>query len=286
VGCGIGGAEMASLWATGRLWFRVPHSLRVELAGALPEGLYAKDVVLAMLREITARGALYDCIEFHGEALRRMTIPERMTLCNMGIEMGAKFAVVPGDAVTRDHYASLGVEVADMPQPDAHAHYRARHRFDLSALEPLLAVPPRVDQVEPVAAHAGLPVHQGLPGHLHQRPPGRPAGRRAHAARPASPRACAWWSRRHRAGAPGGAAHRPHRDPRGGRRHGHDAGLRRLRRHAQGVLAEDEVCISSSSRNFLGRMGHRARACSWARPRRWPPARSPGGSPTRAECLA
>ena len=257
VGCGIGGAEMASLWATGRLWFRVPHSLHVELEGTLPEGLYAKDVVLAMLREITARGALYDCIEFHGEALRRMTIPERMTLCNMGIEMGAKFAVVPGDAVTRDHYASLGVEVADMPQPDAHAHYRARHRFDLSTLEPLLAVPPRVDQVEPVAAHAGLPVHQAFLGTCtngrledlqvaarvlrgRRIAPGvrmvvTPASRQVHLAALRAGLIEALVEAGATVTTPGCGA---------------CAGMH------QGVLAEDEVCISSSSRNFLGRMGH------------------------------
>ena len=257
VGCGIGGAEMACLWAHGKLWFRVPHTVRVELHGQLAPGLYAKDLVLAMLSRITARGALYDAIEFHGPALERLSIPERMTLCNMGIEMGAKFAVVPGDAVTRDHYARLGVEVGEMPQPDAHAHYRAHHRFDLSTLEPLLAVPPRVDQVEPVSAHAGQPVHQAFLGTCTN---GRLEDLQVAA-----------WMLRGRRIAPGvrlvvtPASRQVHLAAlRAGVIEtlveagatvttpgcGACAGMH------QGVLAEDEVCISSSSRNFLGRMGH------------------------------
>src|SRR5512140_659495 len=83
LGCGIGGAEMASLWAHGKLWFRVPESIRIELEGALPPGTCAKDLVLSILSTLTARGAIYASIEYHGAALDRLTIPERMTLCNM-----------------------------------------------------------------------------------------------------------------------------------------------------------------------------------------------------------
>ena len=102
----------------------MPASLRIELAGHLPSGVTAKDLVLTIVQKLSVR-AHYASIEYHGSALADLAIPERMTLCNMGIEMGAKFAVVPGDAVTREHYASLGLDAGDMVQPDAGAAYRA-----------------------------------------------------------------------------------------------------------------------------------------------------------------
>lgn len=259
LGCGIGGAEMAYLWAHGRLWFRVPESIRIELDGALPPGTAAKDVVLAILREISARGAIYASIEYAGSAIAGLSIPERMTLCNMGIEMGAKFAVVPADTVTREHYARLGIALeAEPPLPDAGAAYVARHRIDLSTLVPLLAAPHKVDNVHPVADYAGTPIHQAFLGtctngrfedfavaaailkgrriapgvRMVVTPASRQVYRRALDAGVIATLVDAGAT----VTTPGCGA---------------CAGMH------QGVLAEDEVCIASSSRNFLGRMGHR-----------------------------
>jgi homoaconitate hydratase family protein len=258
LGCGIGGAEMAYLWARGELWFRVPESIRIELEGALPAGTCAKDLVLAILGRLTARGAIYSAIEYHGPALAGLSIPERMTLCNMGIEMGAKFAVVPADGVTRAHFQGLGIDPGEMPVPDAGASYRTQHRFDLSAVEPLVSAPSKVDNVHPVARFAGTRIHQAFLGTCTN---GRLEDLAAAAAilkgkriapgvrmviTPASRQV---YSRAMRSGVlqvlldAGATITTPGC--------GACAGMH------QGVLAAGEVCISSSSRNFLGRMGHR-----------------------------
>jgi 3-isopropylmalate dehydratase large subunit len=258
LGCGIGGAEMAYLWAHGSLWFRVPESIRIELAGTQPPGVAAKDVVLEVLRRLTARGAIYASIEYHGDAVAAMTIPGRMTLCNMGIEMGAKFAVVPGDSVTRAHYERLGLDVGDMPQPDADAAYAARHRIDLSSLVPLLAAPHKVDNVHPVSAFADVEIQQAFLGTCtngrfedlavaaailkgRRVAPGvrmvvTPASRRTYARALEAGVIATLVDAGVTVTTPGCGA---------------CAGIH------QGVLAEDEICIASGSRNFLGRMGHR-----------------------------
>lgn len=258
LGCGIGGAEMAYLWAHGKLWFRVPESIRIELDGALPPGTCAKDLVLSILKTLTARGAIYASIEYHGTALDRLSIPERMTLCNMGIEMGAKFAVVPADAVTRAHFAQLGIDAGAMPLPDADASYRARHRFDLATLEPLVSAPSKVDNVHPAAQFAGTRIHQAFLGTCTngrledlQAAAAILKGRRIAAGvrmvvTPASRKV---YLDAMRSGVlqdlvdAGATVTTPGC--------GACAGMH------QGVLAAEEVCISSSSRNFLGRMGHR-----------------------------
>jgi 3-isopropylmalate/(R)-2-methylmalate dehydratase large subunit len=258
IGCGIGGAEMAYLWAHGRLWFRVPQSLRIDLAGRLPAGTSAKDLVLSILRRLTARGAIYGSIEYHGEALAHLSIAERMTLCNMGIEMGAKFAVVPGDAVTRAHFGARGTDVGEMPVPDPGASYAETHRFDLAEVEPFVSAPGRVDDVHPVSVHAGQRIDQAFIGTCTN---GRLddlrqaaqvlAGRRIapHVRLVVTPASREVYRQAIEQGVlqvlmdAGATVTTPGC--------GACAGMH------QGVLAEDEVCISSSSRNFLGRMGHR-----------------------------
>ncbi len=258
IGCGIGGAEMAYLWAHGRLWFRVPQTLRIELDGALPVGVTAKDLVLSILRVLSARGAIYGAIEYHGSALQSLGIPERMTLCNMGIEMGAKFAVVPGDAVTRRHFASLGIDVGDMPVPDADAIYAQRHVVDVGSVEPLVSAPNKVDNVHPVSTYAGQRIDQAFLGTCTngrfedlEQAAAILRGRRIapHVRMVVTPASREVYARAMEAGVlktlidAGATITTPGC--------GACAGMH------QGVLAEDEVCISSSSRNFLGRMGHR-----------------------------
>ena len=258
LGCGIGGAEMARLWAHGSLWFRVPESIRIDLNGTMPTGTYAKDLVLEILRRISARGAIYASIEYHGGALAAMGIPERMTLCNMGVEMGAKFAVVPADDVTRAHFERLGIDPGECPGPDADADYVVRHTVDLSALTPLLAAPNKVDNVHPVADFADVRVNQAFLGTCtngrfedfeiaagilrgKRIAPGvrmvvTPASRQVYLQSLQAGTIATLIEAGATVTTPGCGA---------------CAGMH------QGVLAEDEVCIASSSRNFLGRMGHR-----------------------------
>lgn len=256
IGCGIGVAEMAYLWAFGSLWFRVPKSVRITLSGRLPDGSSAKDLVLEILRRISARGALYESIEYAGPGVATLSIADRMTLCNMGIEMGAKFAVVPGDAITLAHYRTLGIDVGDMVQPDAGAAYDQELSIDLGSVTPLLSAPNRVDNVVEIADFAETEITQAFLGTCTN---GRYEdleiaaeilrGRRvAPGVRMVvTPASRAVYSRALKAGViealvdagcvvttPGCGA---------------CAGIH------QGVLSETDVCIASSSRNFVGRMG-------------------------------
>jgi len=258
IGCGIGVAEMAWLWAYGQLWFQVPSSQRIALEGRLAPGVSAKDLVLSVICRLSVRGAQYSSVEYHGPALATLSIAERMTLCNMGVEMGAKFAVVPGDQVTRAHYAGLGIEVGEMPSPDSGAHYAEEHRFDLGGIEPMVSAPSKVDNVHPVSSKAGVQIHQAFIGTCTN---GRfedfeiaarvLAGRRvAEGVRlVVTPASREVYLRAIQSGAlqtlieAGATVTTPGC--------GACAGLH------QGVLAADEVCISSSSRNFIGRMGNR-----------------------------
>ena len=258
LGCGLGVAEMAYLWTYGKLWFQIPVSIKIELSGKLSDGVAPKDIVLAILQRISARGAHYASVEYHGSALGSFGIAERMTLCNMGIEMGAKFAVVPGDEITRRHYRSLGMEVNEMPHADSDAAYSAHHRFDLAQIEPMLSAPSKVDNVHPVSIYRTVRINQAFLGTCTN---GRfedfaiaaniLKGRRIAAGvrMVVTPASRQVYLRALNAGViqtlveagctvttPGCGA---------------CAGIH------QGVLAEDEVCISSSSRNFLGRMGNR-----------------------------
>jgi len=94
-GTGVGFSEITAAWVTGTLWMRVPESIRITLNGAFRPGVYPKDLMLKLIGDLTADGATYCSVEFHGELTRKMTVSERMTLCNLAMELGAKNAYVP-----------------------------------------------------------------------------------------------------------------------------------------------------------------------------------------------
>ena len=163
LGIGVGSSDLAAAAMTGELWFRVPESLRVELAGALAPRVTAKDLSLELRGRVGAGGAIYQSVEVGGSGLHGLSVPERMTVCNMLAETGAKCAVVSGDEVIRTHFAGSGPS----PEPvaaDAGAAYVRTLAVALDRLEPLIAEPHEVDRVAPARALAGTPIHMGLIG--------------------------------------------------------------------------------------------------------------------------
>jgi len=158
---GIDRTEAAALLLTGETWLRVPQSLKVVLHGALPQGVEAKDLILSLIGRIGADGANYAAVEFHG-AVGALSMADRITVANMGVEMGAKIAVFPVDDITRIYFQGLGVAfdptAALWADPDA--AYAQVIDLDLSALVPVIALPHQVDKVEPVRAHQGLTFDQ------------------------------------------------------------------------------------------------------------------------------
>jgi 3-isopropylmalate/(R)-2-methylmalate dehydratase large subunit len=161
---GIDRTEAAVLLLTGETWLRVPETIKVTLKGAFPRGVLGKDLVLRIIGDIGADGANYRAVEFHG-GIGGLSMDDRLTVANMGIEMGAKIAIFPVDAATeaymREHAPGAEWEAV---WADAGAAYGRELSYDLSSLEPLVARPHTVDNVAPVSAVAGLPVHQAFLG--------------------------------------------------------------------------------------------------------------------------
>ena len=151
---GIGSTDMASVFATGKLWFMVPKTLQLMIEGRLPSRVTSKDVVLRIIGDIGADGANYLACEFRGGAAARMNIPERMTVSNMAIEMGAKAGIFETDETAVKYleervsdWAAIGEGII---RSDEDAVFERRH-WNVSDLEPQVALPHNVDNVKPIS---------------------------------------------------------------------------------------------------------------------------------------
>ncbi len=161
---GIGRTEMAALWASGRLWLKVPASMRIVFDGELPPRVTAKDVALHVIGSLGADGALYMSVEFAGPGVERMSISDRLVLANMAAELGAKNGYVAPDRATMAYLAERTSEEISPVYPDSDAPYEAQHRYDLSGLSPQVARPSQVDNVVSVTEVEGTKVDQVLLG--------------------------------------------------------------------------------------------------------------------------
>jgi homoaconitase/3-isopropylmalate dehydratase large subunit len=155
---------MAGVWATGSLWLKVPESVLLTLDGVLRTGVFAKDVALHLAKTLGPSGAEYKCMEFTGSFFHDLTISSRMVLCNMSMEMGAKAALSPVDAVTRMWFE--GAELGDVGSfsSDADARFCDRIRTEVSGLTPLVSGPHKVEEVGPVEEAEGIAVDQAFIG--------------------------------------------------------------------------------------------------------------------------
>ncbi len=140
---GIGSTDLAASIATGRLWFRVPASMKFVLNGSLRSGVYSKDVILTVIARIGTDGALYKAMEFVGPALAEMSTEARMTITNMAIEAGAKNGIIGFDDVTKAYLDGRlkGKQDYTVVASDDDAEYVAVEEFDCSAIEPMVALP-------------------------------------------------------------------------------------------------------------------------------------------------
>jgi 3-isopropylmalate/(R)-2-methylmalate dehydratase large subunit len=162
---GMGSSDVAVVLALGKTWFRVPESFLIELKGAFPRGVYAKDLILYLIGQIGADGANYKALEFGGKALARMTMSQRLTIANMAVEAGAKVGLFPADKVARDFLAEQGRGDNYKPlYPDAEANYERVISVNLSQLEPMLSLPHAVDNVRPVTGVKGIKIQQAFIG--------------------------------------------------------------------------------------------------------------------------
>ncbi|MFH0904924.1 MAG: aconitase/3-isopropylmalate dehydratase large subunit family protein, partial [Methanobacteriota archaeon] len=157
---GVGATDMAEIFATGKLWLRVPQSIWITVDGRLSKGVSAKDMTLYIIKNLGADGANYKAVEYYGDAISALSMPERMTLCNMAIEMGAKAGIVPPDEKTDDCLKGRAREKYTPVFADKDAEYIDEFNFDVSDLEPQVAKPHEVDNVVSVGEVAGTPLDQ------------------------------------------------------------------------------------------------------------------------------
>lgn len=162
LGTGVGFSEITAAWVTGKLWVKVPESVRVDISGTLPVGTYAKDVMLKLVGDLGADGLTYCSVEFDGSYVEGTSVSERMTFCNLAMEMGAKNAFVRPDATTGKYLSDVGLSPDDYEVllPDPGAEYRQTVTLDGSSLEPQIAVPHTVDNVVGVREVAGTKLNQ------------------------------------------------------------------------------------------------------------------------------
>ncbi len=161
---GVGSTEMASIWASGKIWLRVPESIKVLFNGKLQKGVYAKDLILYIIGKISSEGANYKTIEFSGSVVKEFLIDSRATLCNMSVEAGAKAGIVEMDSITGEYLMPLGRE----PMLEVHAGKEAVYDKILEEkvedMEPYVALPNSVDNVKAVREVEGIPIDQAFLG--------------------------------------------------------------------------------------------------------------------------
>ncbi len=162
---GIDRTEAASLMLTGETWLKVPNSIKMTLNGKLPPGVFAKDLVLHIIGDISASGANYCSVEYHGD-VEQFPIADRFTIANMGVEMGAKNSVFAVDKVTTNYLKSIGMHSSTYAPiyPDEDASYMQELNYDLSKIGPVVACPHAVDNVKTVSEIEGLEIQQCLIG--------------------------------------------------------------------------------------------------------------------------
>jgi len=257
---GMGSTDVAIAFALGKTWLRVPETIKVVVNGRFAKGVYAKDFILHLIGQIGADGATYKALEFSGETVDKMTMSERLTIANMVVEAGAKVGLFPADDITRKYLEEQGRGKQYVAlQPDADATYESIIEIDVARLEPTVAKPHTVDNTALVKDLKGTRVEQVFLGtctngrlddlriaaeimkgknrHPHTRLVVAPASRKT-------------LLQALEAGyiktlVEAGAAIDP-------------AGCGACVGVHQGVLGDDEVCVSTANRNFKGRMGNPA----------------------------
>lgn len=157
---GIGSTDFAEVMTSGKLWFKVPEAMKVSLTGKLKPGVMSKDLILRIIGDVGADGATYMSVEFQGDGVKTLSMASRMTVCNMVVEMGAKNGIFPLDEVTLKNVDARNLKDKSIFKPDEDADYTMSLSYKLDELEPVVAAPHNVDNVKPVKELEGLEVNQ------------------------------------------------------------------------------------------------------------------------------
>ncbi len=162
---GMGATDMAMIFATGKTWLRVPESMKIEVEGGFQEHVTAKDLILHIIGELGVDGATYKSVEFTGETIKRLEVPERMTICNMTVEMGAKNGIIEPNKATIEYLKKrLPQEKFKIYTSDPDYDYHEEFYFNIDDLEPQIACPNSVDNVKDARNVLGTHIDEAFIG--------------------------------------------------------------------------------------------------------------------------
>lgn len=150
LGTGCGATDMACIMLTGELWFRVPEIISISINGKAPKGVYAKDVILTVLGKLKADGAVYKAIDFSGTYIDSLGVAERMTICNMALEIGAKTAYMQPNQQVIDYVNAHSTAEYEIQYTDPDFVYAENYSFDVEKMVPVVSCPHSVDNVRPI----------------------------------------------------------------------------------------------------------------------------------------
>jgi 3-isopropylmalate/(R)-2-methylmalate dehydratase large subunit len=161
---GIGSTDIAAVFASGKLWFKVPETIKFNVNGKLPKGVYSKDIILKIIGDVTADGVTYASAEYAGGTIKDLSVDARLTMSNMAIEMGAKTGLVEPDEKTLKWVAANSKKKPFVVKNDRDAVYLKEMEYDAQDIEPQIAKPHRVDNVCGVTEVAGTPIQEAFIG--------------------------------------------------------------------------------------------------------------------------
>ncbi|MDD4202890.1 MAG: 3-isopropylmalate dehydratase large subunit [Candidatus Omnitrophica bacterium] len=162
--CGIGSTDLAITLASGKNWLRVPETISITVNGKLPVGVYSKDIILHIIKDIGPKGANYKAIEFYGDTINKLSVEGRLTITSMSVEMGAKCSIMEMDQKVEKWFKKHDNKVPNAVFADDNASYCNKKEYDVTALCPLVAKPHSVDNVVPVEDITDVNIAQGFIG--------------------------------------------------------------------------------------------------------------------------
>ncbi len=254
---GVGSTDLAAALATGKLWFKVPETIKFVINGKLPKGVYSKDIILKIISDIGVDGALYQAMEFTGSTIKDLSVEARMTITNMAIEAGAKSGIMEPDKKTIDYVKKRTKKKFKVVKSDKNANYNKVIKYNVSKLEPIVAFPNLPSNGKPISKVKNIKIDQAYLGSCTN---GRIEDLRVAASilkgkkiakgvrMIVVPATTDIWKQANKEGLLdifmefGATVSTP---TCGACLGGY-----------MGILAEGEKCVSSTNRNFVGRMGH------------------------------